>query len=104
MSNKFSGFSNYGNDPRRAEQLRIAGTINLSDIEVLCGPPGACGFRRGTWTVRYEGQDYRFFDSVPHAAERSAQEEMVRVDAALHIAGLRSGYISPGPLPQPASP
>ena len=90
----FTGWSNYGNDPLRAEQLRIASTIDLPSIEVLHGPPGGHGFRRGMWSVRFDGQDYRFFTSVPHAAELDEQDRQVRRAAALHIAGLRSGYVA----------
>jgi hypothetical protein len=89
----FSSYSNFGNDPRRAEQLRIASAIDLNRIAVVSGPPGAYGFRKGTWTFKYDGAEYKFLTSVPHAAEPEKQNNMVRAAAALHIAGLQSGYI-----------
>lgn len=92
----FTGWTNFGNDPRRAEQLLIASTLDLSAINVVRGPIGSHGFRRGTWTVQHDGQEYSFFASIPHGVELGTQMRMVREDAALHIAGLRSGYIASG--------
>lgn len=95
-AHNFMHLSNIANDPRRAEQLRIAGTIDLAEITAPWqrhDPPGSCGFRKGHWTREYRGKKYTFFSCVPHAAELAAQEEMVRRDAALHIAGVMSGYI-----------
>ena len=91
----FTNDSNYGSDPRRAEQLRIASTIDLDQIDVpmMGQPAGAGGFRRGMWMVRYRGKEYRFYASVSHYADLDKQERMVRIDAALHIAGVESGYV-----------
>jgi hypothetical protein len=89
------GDTNYGNDPRRAEQLRIASQMDLDAIkvDVFFGPPGNCGFRSGQWTATFEGATYKFPASVSHAAELEQQRQWLTLDAAKHIAGLKSGYI-----------
>ena len=55
------------NDPRRAEQMRLASTLDLDAIEIdfTGGPSGGHGFRSGIWTATYAGQTYRFHASVP---------------------------------------
>jgi hypothetical protein len=90
----FSVMSNTGNDPRRTEQLRLASQIDLDEItwNPLDGPPGAYGFRKGTFSVRYHGETVRFFSSVPHQSELAGQAARIIRDAALHIAGMASGY------------
>ena len=92
----FTKLSNYGNDPKRLEALRIASTIDLDAIRAgaFDGPPGSRGFRTGFWTAEYEGERFKFFASVPHAATFAQQDARLRHDAALHIGGIRSGYIA----------
>jgi len=88
--------SNFGNDARRAEQLRLASAIDLDTIRVALTQPapiGSHGFRTGTWTATVAGETIRFFSSVPHGMELDVQHARLVLDAALHVAGLRSGYI-----------
>lgn len=91
----FTQDGNFGNDPRRAEQLRLASQIDLDaiDVDVWHGPIGGHGFRSGHWTAIYQGEEYRFFASVPHACELDQQARFLTIDAARHIAGVKSGYI-----------
>lgn len=90
--------ANYGGNPLRAEGLRIASTLDLDaiDVDVFGGPPGGCGFRSGVWKATFEGETYRFFSSVSHAATLARQRVILTVNAARHIAFVRSGYIKPG--------
>ena len=92
----FTKLSNYSNNPKRLEALRIASMIELEAIKVgtFAGPPGGHGFRRGTWIAEYEGEMFKFFASIPHAATFAQQDARLRHDAALHIGGIRSGYIA----------
>ena len=85
-----------GSDPRRAAQLQIASTIDLDTIRVdlLGGPIGGHGFRSGTWSATVAGVPVRFFSSVPHCCDLAEQRDRLRRAAALHIAGVRSGYIA----------
>lgn len=96
--------SNTGDNPLRAEQLRIASGLDLLtiDVDVFWGPPGDHGFRRGMWNAKHEGRRYQFFSSVPHAADLDTQRNMLKEAAALHIAGLRSGYIGVPACPETA--
>jgi hypothetical protein len=87
--------SNYGNNPLRAEQLRIASALDLDaiDVDVFGGPSGSNGFRSGRWTAKYAGRDYTFFASIPHGATLDQQRARLTLDAARHIAGVASGYV-----------
>lgn len=90
----FSGYSNFGGNPARAKQLEIASKIDLDEIEGgMNGPAGGCGFRSGLWARSYRGESYTFFDSIPHGMELCDQVERIKIDCALHIAGIQSGYI-----------
>jgi hypothetical protein len=46
------------------------------------GPPGSHGFRRGEWQFRYNGRQYQFYCSVPHAMELADQERLLQQRAA----------------------
>jgi len=94
----FTRDGNFSNDPRRAEQLRLASTLDLDaiQVDVMGGPIGGHGFRSGTWTATYAGRTYRFNASVPHQAELAAQRRQIAVEAARHIAGVMSGYVAAG--------
>jgi hypothetical protein len=95
----FTTFGNFGNDPHRAEQLTMASAIDLDTIhvELVIGAPiGGHGFRSGYWTGTVGGEPVRFFSSVSHAMDLDAQHKALQRDAALHIAGIRSGYVREG--------
>jgi hypothetical protein len=63
-------------------------TINPNDISInytAHQPAGGHGFRKGEWSVLYQGKPYKVFACVPHNAEMEAQYRMVKVAAARHI-------------------
>lgn len=45
-------------------------------------PAGGHGFRKGHWTVIYQGTRYRILSAPSHSAEIAAQHRIVAVDAA----------------------
>lgn len=96
-TNDFTSYSNFANDPRRTAQLQLASAIELDmiKVDVWRGPAGGCGFRKGTWSASYQGKTYQFFASVPHESGLDVQGRRLTNIAALHIAGIESGYVTP---------
>ena len=91
----FTKLGNYGNNPLRAEGLRIASTLDLDaiDVDVWAGPIGSHGFRRGYWhATAPNGRKLRFFSSISHNVELDRQRQALTRDAALAIGLLEAGY------------
>lgn len=63
--------------------------INISAadirIDLIAGPIGSRGFRRGTWTATYNGEQFQFFASVPHAMDLDDQHARLQQVAARHL-------------------
>jgi len=85
--------SPFGTSPARAEGLRIASTIDIDALSIDwgAGPIGSEGFRKGMWKATYDGQPFRFYASVSHAADYDGQMRLLRRHAALHLGLTRSG-------------
>jgi hypothetical protein len=78
------------NHHARTEIVKLMATALLPRIECSDAighqPAGSCGFRKGEWTVLFDGIPKRIFMSISHAAELDRQYEDARHRAANAIA------------------
>jgi hypothetical protein len=63
-------------------------------IDLIGGPPGAHGFRKGKWLATYRDRTFKFFGTVPHSMELSDQYDMLKSQAAVALETL----LSPNPV------
>ena len=66
--------------------------IDTSAIRVSAfdGPPGACGWRRGTWRGTYQGRQFRYRTNIPHDCELDDQHRLL-LEVATRL--LREGNV-----------
>jgi hypothetical protein len=84
------------NHPNRTIHSRRGDIVELVAVGLLprikCNdaighqPAGSCGFRKGEWTVLFDGVPKKIFMSISHAAELDRQYEHARHSAARAIA------------------